>query len=91
MTIGTTISIALWVLSILGWVGYNLFQKNKKLEDMVIRQSNFIGQLQELMSHTESVMKDLDSKIWTESEKELGAAFASLKAIQESLTSFKKK
>ena len=82
------ISISLWVLTIVGYVVYNLYQKNTKLENIVIQQANFIDALKKVIQGSDKVIRELDTKIWTEGDKELAAVFQNLRAIQEALNQF---
>ena len=81
----------IWVSTIVGWVIYNLYRKNVRLESTVISQANFIAGLQSLIGESEKAMKNLDDKIWLESDKELQQVFNNLKAIQEGLNQFNKR
>ena len=83
------IAISLWVITIIGWVIYNLYSKNVKLEQTVVNQANFIANVQYLISESDKVLKELDTKIWVEGDKELMVVFQNLKAIQEALNQFK--
>lgn len=85
------IMAAVWAATILGWIIYNLYQKNAKLETTVINQANFIAGLQSLIGESDKAMKNLDDKIWLESDKELQTVFQNLKAIQEGLNQFNKR
>lgn len=85
------IMLAVWALTVVGWVIYNLYQKNIKLENTVISQANFIAGLQSLIGESEKAVKNLDDKIWLESDKELQQVFYNLKAIQEGLNQFNKR
>jgi hypothetical protein len=85
------IMLAVWALTVVGWVIYNLYRKNVKLENTVISQANFIAGLQSLIGESEKAVKNLDDKIWLESDKELQQVFFNLKAIQEGLNQFNKR
>lgn len=84
-----TIAIILWVGSVIGFVIYNLYQKNVKLEEMVVRQSSLIQGLSGVIQESDRVIKELDTKIWTEGDKELAAVFQNLRAIQEALNQYR--
>lgn len=84
------IMVAVWVTTVVGWVIYNLYQKNVKLETTVINQATFIANLQALIGESDKALKALDDKIWLESDKELQTVFQNLKAIQEALNQFNK-
>ena len=85
------IMLAVWALTVVGWIIYNLYQKNVKLENTVISQANFIAGLQSLIGESEKAVKNLDDKIWLESDKELQQVFYNLKAIQDGLNQFNKR
>lgn len=80
--------VVLWILSILGYIIYNLYQKNVKLENIAIRQATFISNLRSLIRQSERTVKMLDDKIWLESDKELQEVYSNLKAVQEGLNQF---
>lgn len=83
------ISIALWVVSIVGYIIYNLYQKNIKLEEIVVAQQNLIQGINAAIGESEKAMKQLDDKIWMESEKDIAIAFQNLRAIQDALNQFR--
>lgn len=85
------ITLCLWVLTIVGWIIYNLYKKNLRLEETVIAQANFIGGLQQLIGESDKALKNLDEKIWMESDKELQTVFQNLKAVQEGLNQFNRR
>lgn len=82
------IMVAIWIATILGWVIFNLYNKNVKLERTVLNQALFIANLQSLIEQSDKALKDLDDKIWLESDKELQTVFTNLKAIQQALNQF---
>jgi hypothetical protein len=85
------ITLSLWVLTVVGWIIYNLFSKNQKLEQTVLAQANFIDGLQQLIGESDKALKNLDDKIWMESDKELQTVFQNLKAVQEGLNQFNRR
>jgi len=85
------ITLLLWVVTIIGWIIYNLYQKNIKLEETVINQATFIAGLQSMIYESDKALKNLDDKIWMESDKELQTVFQNLKAVQEGLNQFNRR
>ena len=85
------ITLTLWVLTVVGWVIYNLYQKNIKLEETVINQATFIAGLQSMIYESDKALKNLDYKIWMESDAELQTVFQNLKAVQEGLNQFNRR
>lgn len=84
------IMLAVWAATVVGWVIFNLYRKNEKLETTVINQATFIVNLQALIGESDKALKDLDDKIWLESDKELQTVFTNLKQIQSALNQFNK-
>lgn len=85
------IMLFVWAATIIGWIVYNLYKKNERLEQTVINQATFIGGLQQLIGESDKALKGLDDKIWLESDKELQIVFQNLKAVQEGLNQFNKR
>ena len=85
------IMLFIWIATIIGWIIYNLFTKNRKLEVTVLAQANFIAGLQQLIGESDKALKNLDDKIWMDSDKELQTVFQNLKAVQEGLNQFNKR
>jgi len=84
------IMLVVWLVTIPSWIIYNLYTKNVKLENTVINQATFIAGIQTLILQSDKALKDLDDKIWMESDRELQTVFESLKTIQLALNTFKK-
>ena len=82
--------LVVWLVTIPSWIIYNLYTKNVKLEITVINQATFIAGIQTLILQSDKALKDLDDKIWMESDRELQTVFESLKTIQSALNTFKK-
>lgn len=85
------IMLFIWIATVVGWVIYNLYNKNQKLEATVLAQANFIAGLQQLIGESDKALKNLDDKIWMESDKELQTVFQNLKAVQEGLNQFNRR
>jgi hypothetical protein len=71
-----------WILLILGWVIFNLYSKNKKLEDLAIKQSNFIAEMVNNMKSLDRVIEKIDSTIWVQSDPSLMELFDNVKQVQ---------
>lgn len=85
------IMVFVWLATIVGWIIFNLYRKNVKLENTVLNQISFISSIQSLIGESDRALKDLDDKIWLESDKELQTVFYNLKAIQEALNQFNRR
>lgn len=82
------ISISLWVFTILGYVIWNLFQKNKKLEQMVLSQQFFINGVKDCMKDINKTADQIDSKIWVQSDPEFLLLMESVKEMQTKMNQF---
>jgi hypothetical protein len=69
------IMLAVWALTVVGWIIYNLYQKNIKLENTVISQANFIAGLQSLIGESEKAVKNLHDKILARERQRTAAGF----------------
>ena len=84
----TLLNIALWVLTILGYVIYNLYSKNVKLEQMVLNRYQTLRNLSDIINESDKVLKDVDRLGAFQSDDEIGFFFNTVKAIQETLNDF---
>lgn len=82
MEILLIILIILIVSSIIFWIIFNLYNKNKKLEDMVLKQSSFINNMINQMSSLDKIIDKIDSTIWVQSDQQLLDLFESIKQTQ---------
>jgi hypothetical protein len=87
MTTGI-IAIIVWILSIIGYVVWNLFQKNRKLESMVVRQQVFIGNIKECMKEINTCANEIDSKLWVQSDPEFLSLMENVKQMQIRINEF---
>jgi hypothetical protein len=81
-------SISLWVFTILGYVIWNLFQKNKKLEQMVLSQQFFINGVKDCMKDINKTADQIDAKIWVQSDPEFLLLMESVKEMQTKMNQF---
>jgi hypothetical protein len=87
MTLGI-IAITVWVVSIIGYVIWNLFQKNKKLEKMAISQQVFISNIKDCMKEINNCANQIDSKLWVQSDPEFLSLMESVKEMQNRINEF---
>jgi hypothetical protein len=80
--------VILWPLTILSYVIYNLYNKNKKLENAVIKQNNFIDSMLLTIKEIDKAVEKIDSTIWVQSDPELHALFDSVKQIQSQIKDY---
>lgn len=77
------VSISVWILTIIGYVIFNLYNKNIKLEDAVIRQQAFINEVVDLMKSYDQLVNKIDTTIWVQSDPELLQLFENIKETQK--------
>lgn len=82
------IAIVLWFVTILGAVVYNLYRKNKRLEEIVLNQSSFVNDTLSLMDDFNALVNKIDMTMWVQSDPELLQLFETIKAIQARVQQF---
>jgi hypothetical protein len=83
------ISIAIWVLSIIGYIIFNLYSKNKKMESVIVSQKNLIVDFLSLSKGFSELMNKIDDKIWVQSDPEFLSIFEKLKELKTILEQYK--
>jgi hypothetical protein len=78
----------LWVLTIIGYVIYNLYSKNIKLERMVLEREETLQLLSNIINESDKILIDLDTIGAFKSDDEIGYFFKTVKAIQSTLNEF---
>lgn len=86
----TVIIICLWILTVLGYAIFNLYNKNLKLEKMVVSQSDFISDMQSSLTELDKVVDQIDTKIWVQSDPEILIMFDKVKEIQSIIKQFQR-
>ena len=84
----TIISVSLWILTIIGYVIWNLYNKNKKLENMVVNQQVFIDGIKDTMREVNTCANLIDSKLWVQSDPEFLSLMENVKQMQEKINNF---
>jgi hypothetical protein len=87
MTIGI-IALVVWAVSIIGYIIWNLFQKNRKLESMVITQQFFIDNIKDCMKEINITANQIDSKLWVQSDPEFLSLMENVKQMQTRINEF---
>jgi hypothetical protein len=87
MTIGI-IALIVWAVSIIGYVIWNLFQKNRRLESMVITQQFFIDNIKDCMKEINTCANQIDSKLWVQSDPEFLSLMENVKQMQTRINEF---
>jgi len=84
----TVINLFLWVGTILGYLIFNLNQKNQKLEQMVIERDNLLRSLASTIEESDRVLQELDKIGAFKSDDEIGFFFKTIQSIQQALNQF---
>jgi hypothetical protein len=87
MTTGI-IALIVWVVSIIGYIIWNLFQKNRKLESMVVTQQLFIDNIKDCMKEINVAANQIDSKLWVQSDPEFLSLMENVKQMQSRINEF---
>lgn len=82
------INIGIWVLTILGYIIYNLYSKNAKLEQMVYERDQTLMILSNTINESDRILKELDKLGAFKSDDEIGFFFNTVKSIQNTLNQF---
>lgn len=85
MDITATIAIVLWIVSVIGFVIWNLYQKNRKMEDAIVERDQYIAYIKELSGELESVVYKIDTTMWVQSDPELVSLFETIKSLSSVL------
>ena len=91
MNVSTILNLTLWVFTIVGYVVYNLYQKNVKLEQIVQDQNQLIDNLKTIVEESDRVLSEIDRRGIYKSDDETGAFFKTVMDIQKLLNQFFKK
>jgi hypothetical protein len=78
----------LWVLTVVGYVIFNLYNKNKKMENEIIKQTVFITNLFKMSKELDSLVNKIDTTIWVQSDPEILSVFETMKNINETLKQY---
>ena len=78
----TWIVVALWVLTVVGYVVFNLYQKNRKLENMVVRQQLFINEVMANYKEIDLLVDKIDKTLWVQSDPEFLQLIEEMKNLQ---------
>lgn len=84
----TLIMAILWPVTIFIYIIYNLYNKNKKLENAIIKQNNFIENVLVSIKEIDKAVEKIDATIWVQSDPELLTLFDSVKQIQSQIKDY---
>ena len=81
-------ALVLWIATVIGYVIWNLYNKNRKLETMVVSQQIFINGIKDCMREINVAANQIDSKIWVQSDPEFLALMENVKVMQNRINEF---
>ena len=84
----TIISIAIWPVTIIGYIVFNLFNKNRKLELIIGKQNDFIKNILSLADNIDKTAQKIDSTMWVSADPELKIMFDDIKNMQDNIKKF---
>ena len=84
----TIISIVIWPITIIAYVIWNLYNKNVKLESMIVKQNEFIKSVLGLADNIDKTAMKIDSTMWVSADPELKTMFEDIKTMQENIKQF---
>jgi hypothetical protein len=84
----TIISIVIWPITIIAYVIWNLYNKNVKLESMIVKQNEFIKSVLGLADSIDKTAMKIDSTMWVSADPELKTMFEDIKTMQENIKQF---
>jgi hypothetical protein len=82
------IYILLFIITIEGYVIYNLLTKVERYERVLLNQSQLISYLSNTIYEMNVKLKEIDNKGTFESDDEVGFFFSELKQMQSTLNQF---
>jgi len=78
----------LWISSVIGYIIWNLLEKNKKLESMVVNQANFVNETVVMLDEFNGLVNKIDMTMWVQSDPDLLQLFETIKQIQRRVQDF---
>lgn len=76
------LTVLICLLLVVSYIVYNLYSKNVKLEQAIINQNNYILEMDKLHKEFIDLSKQIDSKIWVQSDPELMGIFDVIKRVE---------
>lgn len=83
------INLNIWIFTIVGYIVYNLYNKNIKLEEIVQNQNKTLETISVIIEESDRTLKEIDQLGAFRSDDEIGFFFKAMQSIQETLNFFK--
>ena len=84
-----TISIILWVATIVGFVVYNNLKKLERQEDIIRQQQQQLQEIYAVIAESDRLIVEIDKRGTFSSDDEIGFFFQTVKGIQQTLNEFR--
>ena len=84
------ISIVLWILTIFGYIIWNLNQKVSKLEEIATKQKFIIDSVSTIVDESNKQLQQVELTQAFQSDDQIGFFFKNLQSIQDSLNHYLK-
>jgi hypothetical protein len=88
MTIGIFISTTLWILTVTGFIVWNLYQKNKKMEEIIQNQDYYLQTMKVVTSELDFIVNKMDTTMWVQADPELVQLFEAVKSVNAAIKRF---
>jgi hypothetical protein len=88
MTIGIFISTTLWILTVTGFIVWNLYQKNKKMEEIIQNQDYYLQTMKVVTSDLDFIVNKMDTTMWVQADPELVQLFEAVKSVNAAIKRF---
>ena len=84
-------AVALWVITVIGYVVRNLIVQNNKLTRLVEERDIYINNISAVIEDIETRLREIDNRGTFASDDEVGFFFTSLKQMSQTLNVYKLK
>ena len=84
-----SISIILWVATIVGFVVYNNLKKLERQEDIIRQQQQQLQDIYAVIAESDRLIVEIDKRGTFSSDDEIGFFFQTVKGIQQTLNEFR--
>jgi len=71
------------------YIIFNLLKKNEKLEDIAVKQNEYINSISTIIKESDRKLSEIDSKGIFQSDDEIGWFFKQVKEIQDIINEYK--
>ncbi len=88
MTIGVFVSTVLWIITIAAFIVWNLYQKNKKMEEIINSQSYYLQTMKSLTGDLDFIVNKMDTTMWVQADPELVQLFEAVKGVNAAIKRF---